>query len=145
MSWQSTMWFIFSNSVLSHRSGIIFLVFSFFLHKWKSDWDFMRVAWSPLLIVVVDTVCHCREAWVGFTVWKMVTELEKNCSIESNYLCAIMGCKASKTACSVCVMHNNREDRNPHTMLSNDCSLCVLCKHLCTLDKAIWSSAWFHP
>ncbi len=51
MSWLSAMWFIFSNVVLSHFSGTIFI---FSRRTENPAGGFMRVAWSPLLSVVVD-------------------------------------------------------------------------------------------
>lgn len=116
MSWQHTMWFIFSNSVLSHHSQTIFIIFFFFFYRDENPTgDFMRVAWSPLLIVVVSMLCDCREVWMGFTVWKMVTELEKKLLYREQLLVldAIMGYGVRKRVCSICIIHSKREDRNP--------------------------------
>lgn len=38
--------------------------------------------------------------------------------------------------CSIRVMHNKREDKDPHAMQGDDCSLCVLCRCLRFIEWA---------
>lgn len=114
----TTMTFIFSNSLLSHLSGTVFVISC---GTEKSHWRFYeRAAQSPLLIVVAATICD----WGAFTVWKRADKtVHKNCCMESGYLYVIMGCKVSMTRRSMHEMYNKGQDRNPNAMLSHNCLL----------------------